>query len=104
MARTRNVNMRQVLSYELGPVPLSIASPDGGLAKTAKSKLLPLLERSIPAVEDIPDSNSVNGRHGDTADNHRARRHVCGYGSWQVFTQITSGSLPGGQVNFVVDQ
>ena len=54
VAQTRNLNMSQVLFYELGPLPLSIASPDGGLAKTAKSELLPLWEGSIPAVEVIP--------------------------------------------------
>ena len=58
VAQTRNLNMRQVLSYELGPVPFSIASPDGGLVKTAKSKLLPLLEGSILAAEDLPHSDS----------------------------------------------
>ena len=104
VAQTRDLNMRQVLSYELGPVPLSIASPDGGLAKTARSKLLPLLERSIPAVEDIPLTATllVDGMA-------TPQTTIVGGGTFAdmarpVFAQITSGLLPGGRVDFVVDQ
>ena len=104
VAQTRNLNMRQVLSYELGPLPLSIASPDGGLAKTAKSKLLPLLEGSIPAVEDIPSTATLLVDGMATLQTTIVRGGTFADMARQVFTQITSGLLPGGRVDFVVDQ
>ena len=46
--------MRSVLHYELGPVPWSLATPDGGLVKTDKSCHLHLLESGTQPVEDVP--------------------------------------------------
>ena len=54
VAQTRSLNMRDVLCCELGPLPWSLASVDGSLAKTAKSKLLDLLEKDIPPAENVP--------------------------------------------------
>ena len=45
--------MKEVLSYELTNYPLSIASPDGMLMKTAKCKLMQQLEE-IPALPNHP--------------------------------------------------
>ena len=39
--------MQEVLEYTLGPVPWSLASLDGSLAKTAKSKLTDSLEKEV---------------------------------------------------------
>ena len=46
--------MRSVLHCELGPVPWSLATPDGGLVKTDKSCLLHLLESGTQPLEDVP--------------------------------------------------
>ena len=47
------LNMREVLTYPLGPLPWSLACTDGALAKTNKAKLAEVLERSTaPAVND----------------------------------------------------
>ena len=46
--------MRSVLHCELGPVPWSLATPDGGLVKTDKSCLLHLLESGTQPAEDVP--------------------------------------------------
>ena len=54
VALTRALNLREVLCYELGPVPWSIASVNGSLVKTAKSKLLELLEKNVPPAENVP--------------------------------------------------
>ena len=45
MAQNRSFNMRDVLSYSLGPLPWSIALADGSLVKTNKAKLLQFFEK-----------------------------------------------------------
>ena len=40
IAMSRTVDLRDILTYELGPVPLSLAKPNGNMNKTAKSKLM----------------------------------------------------------------
>lgn len=51
IAKNREVNLKEVLSYSLGSFPLSLATPNGGLVKTAKSKLLEILEREADNPE-----------------------------------------------------
>ena len=48
----RSMDMKEVLSYSLGPVPWSraLATAEAGMTKTAKSNLLPLLEGAVPAA------------------------------------------------------
>ena len=43
IAQTRQMDMREVLAYPLGPLPWALAATDGSLIKTSKSALLPLL-------------------------------------------------------------
>ena len=43
-AKSRNVDLRNILRYCLGAYPLSLASVSGSLSKTAKSKLAEVLE------------------------------------------------------------
>ena len=40
IAMSRTVDLRDILTYELRPVPLSLAKPNGNMNKTAKSKLM----------------------------------------------------------------
>ena len=40
----RSMNMKEVLSYSLGPVPWSLATAEGAMTKTAKSNPLPILK------------------------------------------------------------
>ena len=47
VAQNRSRDLRNVLAYELGPVPWSISAIDGGFAKTIKSSLLSLLENDV---------------------------------------------------------
>ena len=56
MAQNRQMDMRTVLSYPLGPLPWSLATTDGSLAKTTKSSLLYILEAYAPAMNEIPES------------------------------------------------
>ena len=41
---SRTVDFRDILTYELGPVSLPLAKPNGNMNKTAKSKLIQGLE------------------------------------------------------------
>ncbi len=60
--------MRNALSHSLGPVPWSLALADGTLARTAKSKLLQLLEGSEEPSEHVSPSATTYvglGRDGN---------------------------------------
>ena len=54
VAQAREFNLQDVLSHELGPLPYSLATLDGGLMKTSKSKLLPLLEKDVTSLDIVP--------------------------------------------------
>ncbi|KAK3696845.1 hypothetical protein QZH41_003454 [Actinostola sp. cb2023] len=47
VARKRDIDLKDVLSYELSAVPIALAHTDGTLRKTTKSVLLSLLEEVI---------------------------------------------------------
>ena len=47
IARNREVDLKEVLSYSIGVYPLSLATTSGNLVKTAKAKLLHILEDLI---------------------------------------------------------
>ena len=51
----RNVDLRNVMRYEFGVLPLSLANYDGTLCKTQKSKLFKHLQTAIPETEAIPE-------------------------------------------------
>ena len=61
--KSRDIDMQNVLSYCLGVYPLSLASVNGSLLKTAKSKLADILESASgnPHVDktDIPNDNAL---------------------------------------------
>ena len=49
-SRSRDINLREVLKYELSAVPYSLAHPDGSLRKTTKSTLLSTLEEAVQVL------------------------------------------------------
>ena len=49
--------MREVLKFELGPLPQSFANVDGTLVKTNKSVLAGLLEKGVEQMQAIPDES-----------------------------------------------
>lgn len=61
LAQSININMKEVLSYSLGPFPLSISTEQGSLRKTPKSKLLDLIETytNSQSVEHIPEGGAL---------------------------------------------
>ena len=52
IAQTRSMDTCHIMSFPLGPVPWSLASPDGSLIKTTKAKLLHLLEEDVQPLAD----------------------------------------------------
>ena len=56
-AKNRDINLKEVLSYELCSVPISLAHPDGSLRKTTKSALMHLLEKDVTCHSSLPTSN-----------------------------------------------
>lgn len=60
LAQTRQMDMREVLSFPLAPLPWSIATTSGSLVKTSKSILLQLLEGGNTASSnDQPTTRSA---------------------------------------------
>ena len=55
VAQSRFMDLNEVLSFELGPVPWPIATVDGGLVKTANLSLLTALEKDAPPAEAVPN-------------------------------------------------
>ena len=55
IAKSRKLQMEEVLKYSLRPFPGSLATSEGDLVKTAKSKLLHKIEEDVPdASVDLP--------------------------------------------------
>ena len=60
IAQTREIDMRQVMSYSLGELPWAIASTSGALVKTNNSALLTLLTDGISTAPPA-DTAAANG-------------------------------------------
>ena len=56
VAQSKEMDMQDVLKHSLRPLPWSLAAVDGSYAKTAKSKLVELIEKKIDALEGDPDA------------------------------------------------
>ena len=54
VAKTRQLDMENVLFHSLRPIPWSMATSDGSLCKTNKAALLTLLEELSPPAECFP--------------------------------------------------
>ncbi|KAG1659234.1 Programmed cell death protein 4 [Nymphon striatum] len=54
IASSRNLDMREILSHPLGPVPWALATADGALRKTSKPALAKELQRNVPPAEITP--------------------------------------------------
>ena len=55
-AKNRDIKLKEVLSYELCSVPISLAHPDGSLRKTTKSALMLLLGKDVICRSSLPTS------------------------------------------------
>ena len=56
MAQGRNLQMEEILSHALGPLPWALSTPDGFLRKTNKAALENLFQNNVPMTEEIPSN------------------------------------------------
>lgn len=55
MGQSRNLNMKDLMCYPLGPLPWSLAAPDGSLRKTNKAALANSIKKNAPLADSLPD-------------------------------------------------
>ena len=60
IAQSRKLDMKEVMRYELGPFPWSLATCDGMLRKTNKAVLSKKLEKLASPVEKIESNSACN--------------------------------------------
>ena len=58
VAQSREIDMKQVLSHPLGPIPWALANGDGPLRKTDKAKFMNDTTQNVPVAETIPDQSA----------------------------------------------
>lgn len=56
VANTRQINLMDVLSYELSPIPCSLAHQDGSLRKNTKSHLAGIIGKLVTVVPQLQPS------------------------------------------------
>ncbi|CAH3019782.1 unnamed protein product, partial [Porites evermanni] len=56
VANARQINLMEVLSYELSPIPCSLAHQDGSLMKNTKSHLAGIIEKLVTVVPQLQPS------------------------------------------------
>ena len=49
----RKINLQEVFSYSLGPIPWALAEANGGLKKSSKAKIMHELEKGATSVEQV---------------------------------------------------
>ena len=59
IGKNRKVDLRELLVHEFGPLPWSLASFDGSLAKTNKAALPKLLEDGVDSLQHLPAQTSA---------------------------------------------
>ena len=59
MAESRNLLMSEVLSHPLGPLPWSLASPDGNIRKTNKAALGNHLKKNYQPLDNVPRNSAI---------------------------------------------
>ena len=53
-SRSRDIDLREVLKYELDSVPCALAHPNGSFRKTTESVFLEILEEQVQALPRLP--------------------------------------------------
>jgi len=57
IGQTRELDMREVFSHPLGPIPLALAAPGGTLRKTNKTAVAKRLKKDLSPVERLPENS-----------------------------------------------
>jgi hypothetical protein len=58
IGQTRKLDMKDILSHRLGPIPWALATPEGTLRKTVKPTLAKRLKKDLSPAESIPDNSA----------------------------------------------
>ncbi|XP_014665188.1 PREDICTED: uncharacterized protein LOC106807386 [Priapulus caudatus] len=58
IGQTRQLDMKDVLSYRLGPIPWALANPEGTLRKTSKALLAKRLKKNLSPADTIPANSA----------------------------------------------
>jgi len=59
MAQVRDLQMADILSYPLGPLPWALATPDGLPRKRNKSSLATLLQKNVAVSDALPNESAT---------------------------------------------
>ena len=59
MAPGRDIQMKDILSHTLGPLPWALSTPDGFLRKTNKAALATLIQKNVQLAERIPGNSAA---------------------------------------------
>jgi hypothetical protein len=61
IGQKRSIDVQQMLSFCLGPYPLSLAIVNGGICETTKARLLQSFQSEFPdcIVDNFPDASCV---------------------------------------------
>ena len=62
-ANSREINLKEVLSYELSSVPFALAHQDGGIHKTTKSVLAKMLENQVEVLPRLSPASPLETVH-----------------------------------------
>lgn len=105
MAQSRLLNIREVLTYELGPLPWSLATADGSPCKTQKSTLLNILERGHEPADDVPLNTAFIVDAMAVLQSLSSPAATFGGVAEQIFHVLAANLRgPGARVDFVIDQ
>ncbi len=58
MAQVRSLQMEDILSHPLGPLPWALSTPDGLMRKTNKSTLATTLQKNVRVVDQLPENSA----------------------------------------------
>ena len=59
MAQGRSLQMEDILSHPLGPLPWALSTPEGLLRKTNKASLATLLQKNVMIAEQLPSNTAT---------------------------------------------
>ena len=84
MSKSREIDLKDLLSYNLSDYPLSLATAAGGLVKTAKSKMFEILESAV--VDSKVDPNNVGDHNALIVDAMAVLQAM--KGKWKTFGEF----------------
>ena len=58
MAQKRSIQMENILSHPLGPLPWALSSSDGLPKKTNKASLAPALQKNVTVADQFPERSA----------------------------------------------